>query len=62
MDVMVLDDEIKGILADGRLSPGDLKQKGDSRGRTALKREGMKKVLMGITTVEEVRRVTTRLE
>ncbi|MBN1456512.1 MAG: type II/IV secretion system protein [Sedimentisphaerales bacterium] len=62
MDVMVLDEEIKAILADGRLSAGDLKQKGDTRGRTALKREGMKKVLMGITTIEEVKRVTTRLE
>jgi len=62
MDVMMLDDEIKALLADGRLTHGDLKRKGDSRGRTALKHEGMKKVLKGTTTIEEVKRVTTKLE
>lgn len=61
MDIMVLDDKIKAILADDRLSPGDLKKKGDEKGRTALKREGMKKVLSGLTTLEEVKRVTTEL-
>ena len=61
MDVMVLDENIKTILADNRLSPGDLKKKGDERGRTALRREGMKKVLSGLTTLEEVKRVSTEL-
>ena len=61
MDVMILDEKIKTILADDRLSPGDLKKKGDERGRTALRREGMKKVLTGLTTLEEVKRVSTEL-
>lgn len=61
MDVMILDENIKTILADNRLSPGDLKKKGDERGRTALRREGMKKVLGGLTTLEEVKRVSTEL-
>jgi general secretion pathway protein E len=61
MDVMILDDNIKTILADNRLSPGDLKKKGDERGKTALKREGMKKVLSGLTTLEEVKRVSSEL-
>ena len=61
MDVMILDEKIKTILADDRLSPGDLKKKGDERGKTALRREGMKKVLSGLTTLEEVKRVSTEL-
>ncbi len=61
MDVMILDEKIKTILADDRLSPGDLKKKGDERGRTTLKREGMKKVLSGLTTLEEVKRVSAEL-
>jgi general secretion pathway protein E len=61
MDVTILDEKIKTILADDRLSPGDLKKKGDERGRTALRREGMKKVLSGLTTLEEVKRVSTEL-
>jgi type II secretory ATPase GspE/PulE/Tfp pilus assembly ATPase PilB-like protein len=61
MDVMILDEKIKTILADDRLSPGNLKKKGDERGKTALRREGMKKVLSGLTTLEEVKRVSTEL-
>ncbi len=61
MDVMPLDDKIKAILANNKLSPGDIKEKGDASGRSALRREGMKKILKGITTFDEVKRVTTNL-
>lgn len=60
-DVTLLDDEIKNRLADNRLSMGDLKQEGDKQGRSKLKREGMRRVLEGVTTLEEVKRVISNL-
>ncbi|NLH15809.1 MAG: type II/IV secretion system protein [Phycisphaerae bacterium] len=61
VDVMKLDDEIKAILGGSHLSLGDLKQKGDSLGRNNLKREGLKKVMAGLTTLDEVKRVVSNL-
>jgi type II secretory ATPase GspE/PulE/Tfp pilus assembly ATPase PilB-like protein len=61
VDVMRLDDEIKTILGSSHLSLGDLKQKGDSMGRGNLKREGLRKVMAGLTTLDEVKRVVSSL-
>ena len=61
LDVLVLDDRIKAILADNKLSPGDLKKQGDEKGRSTLRKEGIKKVLAGITTLDEVKRVTANV-
>ena len=61
LDVMRLDSEIKAKLANDNLSMGDLKKAGDELGRSTLKQEGMRKVLAGITTLEEVKRVTSSL-
>ncbi len=61
VDVMVLDDEIKAILGNKNMSLGDLKQKGDTLGRSNLKREGMRKVIAGLTTLDEVKRVISSM-
>ncbi len=60
-DVMFLDDAIKTQLMNNTLSIGDMKQKGDESARSTLKKEGIKKVLAGITTFDEVKRVTSNL-
>ncbi len=61
VDVLHLDDNIKGLLANDKLSIGDLKKSGDERGRNTLRVEGIRKVVEGITTLEEVKRVTSNL-
>ena len=60
-DIMVLDDEIKAQLADDRLSLSTLKEKGDKYIKSGLKKQGLKLVLTGITTIKEVKRVTSNL-
>jgi general secretion pathway protein E len=61
MHVMRLDEDVKANLANERLSFGNMKQQGDEEGRSALRKEGLRKVLAGITTLEEVQRVTSHL-
>lgn len=60
-DVIYLDEEIKAKLADDKLSIGDMKKQGDQQGRSVLSKEGRKKVLTGVTTLEEVKRVVSNL-
>ena len=57
----ILDETIKSQLMNNNLSIGDMKQKGDQTARSTLKKEGIKKVLAGITTFDEVKRVTSNL-
>ncbi|HIJ72126.1 MAG TPA: type II/IV secretion system protein [Planctomycetes bacterium] len=61
MDVMRLDEDVKANLANERLSLGSMKQRGDKESMSALRKEGLRKVLAGITTIEEVQRVTSKL-
>jgi general secretion pathway protein E len=61
LDIMFLGEEIKGTLAERDLSLGELKKKGDSAGASNLRKEGLKKVAAGLTTIEEVKRVTSNL-
>jgi general secretion pathway protein E len=60
-DVLILDETIKSQLMNNNLSIGDMKQKGDQTARSTLKKEGIKKVLAGVTTFDEVKRVTSNL-
>jgi len=61
VDILHLDDEIKTMLANDRLVPGELKMKGDRKSRSNLRREGLKKASAGLTTLDEVKRVTSNL-
>lgn len=61
VDILTLDEGIRTNLINADLKPGDLKQKGDEKGRSSLRKEGLKKVLAGLTTLDEVKRVTTNL-
>lgn len=60
-DIMVLDDNIKAMITDGNFSAGDLKKHGDAKGRTNLQKQAMKLALAGITSLAEVKRVTSNL-
>ncbi len=61
LDVMYLGDEVKADLIDDKLSLGDLKKQGDQKSKSTLRKEGLRKVAEGLTTLEEVRRVTSSL-
>ena len=58
MDIMYMDDRIRGLLSNNQLSPVDLKKKGDKTFFSVLRGEGMKKVLAGETTLKEIKRIT----
>lgn len=61
IDVLMIDDEIKTQLINSTVSIGEMKNIGDHQGRSKLTKEGLKKVLLGLTTFDEVKRVTTTL-
>jgi general secretion pathway protein E len=61
VDILTLDDDVKANLINNQLKPGDLKKAGDEKGRSTLRKEGLKKVLAGLTTFDEVKRVTSNL-
>ncbi len=61
VDIMTLDDDVKTNLINNQLTPGDLKKKGDEKGKSTLTKEGLRKVMAGITTLDEVKRVTSNL-
>ena len=56
-DMMVIDDKLKSLIANEKLSPAELSEEGDKRGKSNLQKEGLKKVVSGITSLEELNRV-----
>jgi type II secretory ATPase GspE/PulE/Tfp pilus assembly ATPase PilB-like protein len=58
-DVLEMDDALRANIASGTFSVIELKKEADRRGLTTLRKEGMRKVLAGITTFDEVKRVTS---
>jgi len=61
-DVMVMDDDLKRAVVDDKLSAVDLKSQAGKKGKSRLKKEGLKKVVAGITSLAEVKRVTSDLD
>ena len=61
VDVMYMDDKLRHMLVSNTLTPADMKHRGDKDFFATLRRDGMKKVLEGITTLDEVKRVTSHL-
>lgn len=57
-DVMVIDDEIKNNILTNKLAIAQLRKEGDKRGKSNLQKEGIRAVVTGITSIEELRRVT----
>ena len=57
-----MNEHIRTVLCNNTLTPGDLKQKGDKQFHATLRHMGMKKVIDGMTTLNELKRVTSTLE
>lgn len=58
LDVMYMNDHLRTMLCNDRLTPGDVKKQGDKQFAGSLRTEGMKKVFDGVTTLSEVKRLT----
>jgi len=57
LDLMVVTDELKADIVDNKAIIDELKNKGNRKSRTNLRKEGLKKVSSGITSLEELKRV-----
>jgi type II secretory ATPase GspE/PulE/Tfp pilus assembly ATPase PilB-like protein len=57
-DIMVLDAKLKAGIANNQLSVTALKDVGDRQGKSSLFKHGLKLVVSGITSLEELKRVS----
>ena len=57
LDILPVNDELKADIADNNALINELKNKGKRKSRTNLRKEGLKKVSSGITSLEELKRV-----
>ena len=55
-DILVLDNKLKNAIANNELSITQLRKDGDKRGKSNLQKQGLKKVVSGITSLEELQR------
>jgi general secretion pathway protein E len=60
-DVLIVNEKIKSLLTESNVSIGDMKKLGDKKGKSTLQDDGLAKVFAGLTTLEEIRRVTSNL-
>jgi type II secretory ATPase GspE/PulE/Tfp pilus assembly ATPase PilB-like protein len=58
LDVMYMNERLQTMLCNNQLSPGELKKQGDKSFNTSLRKEGMERVLKGITTLNEIKRIS----
>jgi len=56
-DILTLDNELKADIANNKLSVTQLKKEGDKKGRSNLQKQGLRAVVSGITSLEELKRV-----
>jgi type II secretory ATPase GspE/PulE/Tfp pilus assembly ATPase PilB-like protein len=57
-DMLIIDDRLKHSIANNTLPIAQLRKEGDQKGRSNLQKQGLMKVVSGITTLEELTRVT----
>lgn len=56
-DILVLDKDLKALIADGKLSAAQLRKEGDQKGKSNIQKQGLMKVVSGTTSIEELNRV-----
>ncbi|MHC4497503.1 MAG: GspE/PulE family protein [Planctomycetota bacterium] len=56
-DILVLDDGLKASIANNQLSITTLKEDGTKKGKSSLFKHGLKTVVSGLTSLEELKRV-----
>ncbi len=59
LDIMYMNDDLRTLLCNKQLSPGDMKKQGDNRFNSSLRKEGMLRVMAGKTSLKEIKRITT---
>jgi type II secretory ATPase GspE/PulE/Tfp pilus assembly ATPase PilB-like protein len=55
-EIVIFDDELRGMIVDG-VSVSHMKEVARKKGATFMKEDGIRKVLMGLTSLEELKRV-----
>ena len=56
-DILDLDDNLRTLIANEKLDIGQLRKNGDEKGKSNLKKQCLKKVVSGITSLDELKRV-----
>ncbi len=56
-DILVFDNKLKADIMNNQLFLEDLKREGDRKGKSNLQKEGLRKVVSGFTSLEELKRV-----
>ncbi|MBN2019273.1 MAG: type II/IV secretion system protein [Sedimentisphaerales bacterium] len=56
-DILALDDDLRNSITSGKLPVTDLRKEGDTRGKSNLQKQGLLKVVTGITSLDELARV-----
>jgi type II secretory ATPase GspE/PulE/Tfp pilus assembly ATPase PilB-like protein len=56
-DILILDNELKADIANNKLSVTQLKKEGDKKGKSNLQKQGLRTVVSGVTSLEELKRV-----
>ncbi len=56
-DMLILDNNLKDSLSNNRLPLTEMRNQGDQRGKSNLRKEALRKVFSGITSMEEIDRV-----
>ena len=56
-DILVFDSTLKAEVMNNQLFLADLKKEGERRGKSNLQKEGLRKVVTGVTSLEELKRV-----
>jgi type IV pilus assembly protein PilB len=57
LDILPVTDELKADIVDNKAMIDEFKNKGKRKSRTNLRKEGLKKVSSGTTSLEELKRV-----
>ncbi len=60
-EILVVSDEVRTLIVN-KASSGELKKKSHEKGMSMLREDGLKKIWMGITTIDEVARETQGVE
>ena len=56
-DIMAVDEDLKAQIANGDSFPAQMRTEGSRQGRSNLRKQGLKKVVTGVTSLEELKRV-----
>ncbi len=56
-DLLVITDDLKANIADNKISVAELRTDGTKKDKSHMRKEGLKKVAAGITSLEELKRV-----